>query len=235
MAKHGKNYNNSAAKVESAKLYTPKEAMTLVKELASAKFDETVEVSIRLGVDTRKADQNVRGSISLPHGTGKTVRVAVFAEGEKAREAEEAGADIIGSDELVAQIQKGEINFDAAIATPNMMGKVGRLGKILGPRGLMPNPKLGTVTMDVAKMVNELKAGRVEYRADRYGICHVAVGRVSFPLEQIVENYGVLLNEILRVKPSSAKGKYIKSVSLASTMGPGVKVDSSIVRNLLEA
>ena len=167
MPKHGKNYKAAAAKVESTKLYSPKEAMELAKELAPAKFDETVEVAVRLGVDTRKADQNVRGSISLPHGTGKTVRVAVFAEGEKAREAEAAGADVIGSDDLVAQIQAGELNFDAAIATPNMMGKVGRLGKILGPRGLMPNPKLGTVTMDVAKMVGELKAGRVEYRADR--------------------------------------------------------------------
>ena len=234
MPKHGKNYNNSAAKVDSAKLYTPKEAMTLVKELASAKFDETVEVSIRLGVDTRKADQNVRGSISLPHGTGKTVRVAVFAEGEKAREAEEAGADIVGSDELVAQIQKGEINFDAAIATPNMMAKVGRIGKILGPRGLMPNPKLGTVTMDVAKMVGELKAGRVEYRADRYGICHIPMGRVSFEVADLVDNYQALITEILRVKPSTAKGKYIKSVTVTSTMGPGIKVDPLITRNLME-
>ncbi|WP_418825540.1 50S ribosomal protein L1 [Paratractidigestivibacter sp.] len=233
MPKHGKNYNNSAAKVDSAKLYTPKEAMTLVKELASAKFDETVEVSIRLGVDTRKADQNVRGSISLPHGTGKTVRVAVFAEGEKAREAEEAGADIVGSDELVAQIQKGEINFDAAIATPNMMAKVGRIGKILGPRGLMPNPKLGTVTMDVAKMVSELKAGRVEYRADRYGICHVPMGKASFDVDKLVENYAALYTEILRVKPSSAKGKYVKSVAVSSTMGPGVKIDSSVTRDFL--
>ena len=233
MPKHGKNYNNSAAKVDSAKLYTPKEAMTLVKELASAKFDETVEVSIRLGVDTRKADQNVRGSISLPHGTGKSVRVAVFAEGEKAREAEEAGADIVGSDELVAQIQKGEINFDAAIATPNMMAKVGRIGKILGPRGLMPNPKLGTVTMDVAKMVSELKAGRVEYRADRYGICHVPMGKASFDVEKLVENYAALYTEILRVKPSSAMGKYVKSVAVSSTMGPGVKIDSSVTRDFL--
>ena len=233
MPKHGKNYNNSAAKVDSAKLYTPKEAMTLVKELASAKFDETVEVSIRLGVDTRKADQNVRGSISLPHGTGKTVRVAVFAEGEKAREAEEAGADIVGSDELVAQIQKGEINCDAAIATPNMMAKVGRIGKILGPRGLMPNPKLGTVTMDVAKMVSELKAGRVEYRADRYGICHVPMGKASFDVDKLVENYAALYTEILRVKPSSAKGKYVKSVAVSSTMGPGVKIDSSVTRDFL--
>ena len=233
MPKHGKNYKANFAKVDTAKLYAPKEALALVKELATAKFDATVEVSIRLGVDTRKADQNVRGSISLPHGTGKTVRVAVFAEGEKAREAEEAGADVIGSDELVAQIQKGEINFDAAIATPNMMAKVGRIGKILGPRGLMPNPKLGTVTMDVAKMVSELKAGRVEYRADRYGICHVPVGKASFDLEKLVENYAALYTEILRVKPSSAKGKYVKSVAVSSTMGPGVKVDSSVTRDFL--
>ena len=233
MAKHGKNYNANVAKVDSSKLYTPKEALTLVKELATAKFDETIEVSIRLGVDTRKADQNIRGSIALPHGTGKSVRVAVFAEGEKAREAEAAGADVIGSDDLVAQIQAGEINFDAAIATPNMMAKVGRIGKILGPRGLMPNPKLGTVTMDVSKMVAELKAGRGEYRADRYGICHVPMGKASFDVEKLVENYAALYTEILRVKPSSAKGKYVKSVAVSSTMGPGVKIDSSVTRDFL--
>ena len=233
MPKHGKKYLEAASKVEN-KLYTPKEAVKLVKEISFAGFDETIEATFRLGVDTRKADQNIRGSIALPHGTGKTVRVAVFAEGAQATAAEEAGADIVGSDDLVAQIQAGNIDFDAAIATPPMMAKVGRLGKILGPRGLMPNPKLGTVTMDVAKMVGELKAGRVEYRADRYGICHVPVGRVSFPMEQIVENYGALLNELLRVKPATAKGKYVKSVALASTMGPGVKVDGTITRNLLE-
>lgn len=233
MPKHGKNYKANVAKVDGSKLYTPKEAMSLAKELATAKFDETIEVSIRLGVDTRKADQNIRGSIALPHGTGKSVRVAVFAEGEKAREAEAAGADVIGSDDLVAQIQAGEINFDAAIATPNMMAKVGRIGKILGPRGLMPNPKLGTVTMDVAKMVSELKAGRVEYRADRYGICHVPMGKASFDVEKLVENYAALYTEILRVKPSSAKGKYVKSVAVSSTMGPGIKVDSSITRDFL--
>ena len=234
MPKHGKNYKAAAAKVDRTKLYSPKEAMELAKELAPAKFDETVEVHVRLGVDTRKADQNVRGSIALPHGTGKTVRVAVFAEGEKAREAEAAGADVIGSDDLVAQIQAGELNFDAAIATPNMMGKVGRLGKILGPRGLMPNPKLGTVTMDVAKMVGELKAGRVEYRADRYGICHVPMGKVSFETQKLVENYGALINELLRVKPSSAKGRYVKSVTFTTTMGPGIKVDTTKTRNLME-
>ena len=233
MPKHGKNFRAAAEKVEKFKLYSPLEAVKLVKEVAPAKFDETVEAHFRLGIDTRKADQNIRGSISLPHGTGKTVRVAVFAEGEKAREAEEAGADVIGSDELVAAIQGGEINFDAAIATPNMMAKVGRIGKILGPRGLMPNPKLGTVTMDVAKMVGELKAGRVEYRADRYGICHVPLGRVSFDDQKLVENYAALYTEILRVKPSSAKGRYVKSIALSSTMGPGVKVDPSVQRDYM--
>ena len=233
MPKHGKNFRAAAEKVEKFKLYKPLEAVRLVKEVAPAKFDETVEAHFRLGIDTRKADQNIRGSISLPHGTGKTVRVAVFAEGEKARDAEEAGADVVGSDELVAAIQGGEINFDAAIATPNMMAKVGRIGKILGPRGLMPNPKLGTVTMDVAKMVGELKAGRVEYRADRYGICHVPVGKVSFDDQKLVENYAALYTEILRVKPSSAKGRYVKSIALSSTMGPGVKVDSSVTRDFM--
>ena len=233
MAKHGKNYTNATAKFDKAEVYSPKKAMELVKELSTAKFDETVEASIRLGVDTRKADQNVRGSISLPNGTGKTVRVAVFAEGAKADEAKAAGADIVGSDDLVEDVQKGNINFDAVIATPNLMGKVGRLGRILGPRGLMPNPKLGTVTMDVEKMVKELQAGRVEYRADRYGICHVPMGKVSFTVEQLVENYAALYTEILRVKPSTAKGRYVKSVSFSSTMGPGVKVDSAVTRDFL--
>ena len=233
MAKHGKNYTNATAKFDKAEVYSPKKAMELVKELSTAKFDETVEASIRLGVDTRKADQNVRGSISLPNGTGKTVRVAVFAEGAKADEAKAAGADIVGSDDLVEDVQKGNINFDAVIATPNLMGKVGRLGRTLGPRGLMPNPKLGTVTMDVEKMVKELKAGRVEYRADRYGICHVPMGKVSFTVEQLVENYAALYTEILRVKPSTAKGRYVKSVSFSSTMGPGVKVDSAVTRDFL--
>ena len=233
--KHGKKFREAAAKVDRAAVYTPLAAVKLVKELANAKFDETVEAHFRLGIDTRKADQNIRGSISLPHGTGKTVRVAVFAEGAQAEQAAEAGADVIGSDELIAQIQKGEINFDAAIATPMMMAKVGRIGKILGPRGLMPNPKLGTVTMDVAKMVSELKAGRVEYRADRYGICHVPLGRVSFDEQKLVENYAALYTEILRVKPASAKGKYVKSISVSSTMGPGVKIDSAVQRNFMEA
>ena len=233
MAKHGKKYRSAAEKIDYAQLYTPRKAVTLVKEVATANFDETIEAHFRLGVDTRKADQNIRGSISLPHGTGKSVRVAVFAEGAKADEAREAGADIVGSDELIAEIQKGNIEFDAAIALPTMMAKVGRIGKILGPRGLMPNPKLGTVTMDVAKMVSELKAGRVEYRADRYGICHVPLGKKSFSDEQLVENYAALYTEILRVKPASAKGKYVKSISVSSTMGPGVKVDPAVQRNFL--
>ncbi len=235
MAKHGKKYRSAAEKVDGTQLYTPAQAVKLAKEVACANFDETVEAHFRLGIDTRKADQNIRGSISLPHGTGKTVRVAVFAEGAKADEAREAGADIVGSDELIADIQKGEINFDAAIALPTMMAKVGRIGKILGPRGLMPNPKLGTVTMDVAKMVSELKAGRVEYRADRYGICHVPLGKKSFTDEQLLENYGALYTEILRVKPASAKGKYVKSISVSTTMGPGVKVDPSVQRNFAAA
>lgn len=230
MPKHGKNYKAAAEKVESTKLYSPKEAMELAKELAPAKFDETVEVHVRLGVDTRKADQNVRGSIALPHGTGKTVRVAVFAEGDKAKEAEEAGADVVGSDDLVADIQAGNINFDAAIATPDMMSKVGRLGKILGPRGMMPNPKLGTVTPDVAKAVKEVKGGKVEYRADRYGICHVTIGKVSFEATALAENYGALYDEILRVKPSSVKGRYVKSVTFSTTMGPGIPVATDITR-----
>ena len=235
MPKHGKKYNAAAAKVERGTHYSPLAAMRLVKELSAAKFDETVEVSVRLGVDTRKADQNVRGSISLPNGTGKSVRVAVFAEGAKAEEAKSAGADIVGSDDLIAEIQQGTINFDAVIATPNLMGKVGRLGRILGPRGLMPNPKLGTVTMDVEKMVGELKAGRVEYRADRYGICHVPVGKVSFTAEQLAENYGTLFSELLRVRPSTATARYVKSVAVSSTMGPGVKIDPAVTRDFMTA
>ena len=235
MPKHGKKYNAAAAKVERGTHYSPLAAMRLVKELSAAKFDETVEVSVRLGVDTRKADQNVRGSISLPNGTGKSVRVAVFAEGAKAEEAKSAGADIVGSDDLIAEIQQGTINFDAVIATPNLMGKVGRLGRILGPRGLMPNPKLGTVTMDVEKIIGELKAGRVEYRADRYGICHVPVGKVSFTAEQLAENYGTLFSELLRVRPSTAKGRYVKSVAVSSTMGPGVKIDPAVTRDFMTA
>ena len=233
MTKLSKNYRAALEKV-GEETRAPLEAMALVKEVSFAKFDETVEADFRLGIDTRQADQQLRGTVSLPNGSGKTVRVAVFAEGEAARAAEEAGADIVGTDELTQQIQAGEFNFDAAVATPDQMGKVGRLGKILGPRGLMPNPKLGTVTNDVAKAINELKGGRVEYRADRYGIAHVIIGKVSFTPEQLVENYGAVYDEILRMKPAAAKGKYVKSITVASTMSPGVKVDSSVTRNYTE-
>ena len=233
MTKLSKNYRAALEKV-GEETRAPLEAMALVKEVSFAKFDETVEADFRLGIDTRQADQQLRGTVSLPNGSGKTVRVAVFAEGEAARAAEEAGADIVGTDELTQQIQAGEFNFDAAVATPDQMGKVGRLGKILGPRGLMPNPKLGTVTNDVAKAINELKGGRVEYRADRYGIAHVILGKVSFTAEQLSENYGAVYDELLRMKPAAAKGKYVKSITVSSTMSPGVKVDPSVNRNYTE-
>ena len=225
----GKKYASAEAQV-TEELYAPLEAMALVKDIAFANFDETVDVDIRLNLDTRQADQQLRGTVSLPNGSGKTVRVAVFAEGDAARAAEEAGADIVGSDDLIADIQGGKIDFDATVATPEMMAKVGRLGRILGTRGLMPNPKLGTVTPDVAKAVKELKGGRVEYRADRYGICHVVLGKVSFTPEQLAENYGVVYDEILRMKPAAAKGRYVKSITVSSTMGPGVPVDSAVNR-----
>lgn len=225
----GKKYAAAEAQV-TEELYAPLEAMALVKDIAFANFDETVDVDIRLNLDTRQADQQLRGTVSLPNGSGKTVRVAVFAEGDAARAAEEAGADIVGSDDLIADIQGGKIDFDATVATPEMMAKVGRLGRILGTRGLMPNPKLGTVTPDVAKAVKELKGGRVEYRADSYGICHVVLGKVSFTPEQLAENYGVVYDEILRMKPAAAKGRYVKSITVSSTMGPGVPVDSAVNR-----
>ena len=230
MAKKSKGYRAAAEKIGEG-VYAPYEAFTLLKEIASAKFDESIEAHFRLGIDTRKADQNLRGTVALPNGSGKTVRVAVFAEGDAARAAEEAGADIVGSDDLVADIQAGNINFDAAVATPDQMSKVGRLGKILGPRGLMPNPKLGTVTPDVAKAINELKGGRVEYRADRYGIAHVLIGKTSFTAEQLAQNYGTVYDEVLRMKPSTAKGRYVKSITVASTMSPGIKVDPSVQRD----
>lgn len=225
-----KKYKEAVAKIDKEKTYAPLEALALVKEISTANFDETVEAHFRLGIDTRQADQQLRGTVSLPNGSGKTVRVAVFAEGDAARAAEEAGADIVGSDDLLASIQAGNLDFDATVATPDQMAKVGRLGKVLGPRGLMPNPKLGTVTPDVAKAVKELKGGRVEYRADRFGICHVVIGKCSFSAEQLAENYGIVFDEILRMKPAAAKGKYVKSVTVTSTMGPGVKVDSSVTR-----
>lgn len=229
-----KNQKLAAEKIEAGKLYAPIEALGLVKEVSSAKFDETVEVHFRLGIDTRQADQQLRGMVALPNGSGKNVRVAVFAEGALAEAAKEAGADIVGSDDLVAEIQAGNIDFDATVATPDMMAKVGRLGKILGPRGLMPNPKLGTVTPDVAKAINDLKGGKVEYRADRYGIAHVILGKVSFDAEKLAENYGAVYDEIVRMKPAAAKGKYIKSITVTSTMGPGIAVDPSVSRAFAE-
>jgi large subunit ribosomal protein L1 len=232
--KRGKKRVAVQAKIEAGRLYAPLEALRLAQEVATASFDETVEAHFRLGIDTRQADQQVRGSVVLPHGTGKKVRVAVFAQGDKAREAEEAGADVVGADDLIERIQGGFLEFDATVATPDMMGKVGRLGKILGTRGLMPNPKLGTVTMDVARVVGELKAGKVEYRADKFGIAHVGIGKKSFSHIALVENYAAVLDEILRAKPASSKGRYLKSITVATTMGPGIPVDTLKIRGLTE-
>ena len=230
----GKTYRNAKALVDRERTYQPLEGMTLLKDLQTAKFDETVEVHFRLGVNVRHADQQLRGTIMLPHGTGRTARVAVFAQGDKAREAEEAGADVVGAEDLAQRIQDGWTDFDTAIATPDMMVVVGRLGRILGPQGKMPNPKTGTVTMDVAKAVAEVKAGKIEYRTDRTGIVHLPLGKKSFELQQLVENYGTVLEEILRAKPASAKGRYLKTITFSSTMGPGVKVDPTRTRDLLE-
>ena len=234
MAKKSKNYRAAIEKIGENE-YAPLAAFEMLKEIASAKFDETVEAHFRLGIDTRKAEQQLRGTVALPNGSGKTVRVAAFAEGAAADAAREAGADIVGTTELIEDIQAGKIEFDAAVATPDQMAKVGRLGKILGPRGLMPNPKLGTVTPDVAKAINELKGGRVEYRADRYGICHVILGKSSFTAEQLAENYGAVYDEILRMKPASSKGRYVKNITVASTMSPGIAVDSSVTKNYTTA
>ncbi|HUV11414.1 MAG TPA: 50S ribosomal protein L1 [Acidimicrobiia bacterium] len=225
MTKHGKAYTDATKRYDRVHLHSPAEALGLVKTLSTRKFDETVETALRLGVDPRKADQMVRGTVSLPHGTGKTVRVAVFAAGEPAREAEAAGADVVGTDDLVARVEGGFLDFDVAISTPDLMGQVGKLGRTLGPRGLMPNPKTGTVTNDIGKAVAEFKAGKVEYRSDRNGNVHVPVGKVSFSPDQLVENFTAVLDEIHRAKPASAKGRYIKSVSVSSTMGPGVRID----------
>jgi large subunit ribosomal protein L1 len=224
MAKHGKRYQESLKLIEKGKVYAPEEAFEIIKSMPKGKFDESVEISIRLGVDPRHADQQIRGAVVLPHGTGRTVKVAVFAKGEKVKEAEEAGAEIVGSDDLIAEIQKGVINFDIAVATPDMMGSVGRLGKILGPKGLMPNPKTGTVTMDVAKAIKEIKAGKVEYRVDKTGIVHVPIGKVSFDLEKLSGNFKTLMDVIVKAKPATAKGTYIKSVVLSATMSPGIRV-----------
>ena len=224
MAKAGKKYQEACKLIEAGKFYTPAEAMDLVKKTATAKFDETIELHVRLGVDPKYPDQQVRGAIVLPNGTGKSKRVLVFAKGEKVKEAEAAGADFVGSDEIVQKIQGGWLEFDVAVATPDMMGTVGRLGKILGPRGLMPNPKLGTVTMDLQKAISEVKAGKVEYRTDKAGNVHVAIGKASFDAEKLQQNFQTLIDTLIRVKPAAAKGQYIRSVTVAATMGPGVPV-----------
>ena len=224
MSKPGKKYQEAAKLVEAGKLYAPAEAMDLVKKTATAKFDETIELHVRLGVDPKYADQQVRGAIVLPNGTGKVTRVLVFAKGEKVKEAEAAGADFVGSDEIVQKIQGGWLDFDVAVATPDMMGTVGRLGKILGPRGLMPNPKLGTVTMDLTKAIGEIKAGKVEYRTDKQGNVHVPIGKASFDAEKLQQNFQALIDTLIRVKPAAAKGQYIRSITVSATMGPGVPV-----------
>ncbi|HEY3713582.1 MAG TPA: 50S ribosomal protein L1 [Jatrophihabitantaceae bacterium] len=229
-----KAYRKAAELIEPDKIYTPLEAAQIAKQSSPTKFDGTVEAAMRLGVDPRKADQMVRGTVSLPHGTGKTVRVIVFATGDKATEAEAAGADKVGSDDLIAEIQEGFLDFDAAIATPDQMAKVGRIARILGPRGLMPNPKTGTVTPDVSKAVADIKGGKISFRVDKQSNLHLILGKASFTPEQLVENYAAALDEVLRAKPSSAKGKYLKKVTFTTTMGPGIPVDVNRTRNLLE-
>ncbi|MBF7084668.1 50S ribosomal protein L1 [Desulfallas sp. Bu1-1] len=226
MPKHGKRYQDAAKQVDRTRLYEPVEAMELLKNLASAKFDETVEAAIKLGVDPRHADQQVRGAMVLPHGTGKTRTVLVFAKGDKAKEAEQAGADFVGAEDMVEKIQKeGWLGFEVAIATPDMMGAVGRLGRILGPRGLMPNPKTGTVTFDVARAVQEVKAGKIEYRVDKAGNIHAPIGKASFDAQKLADNLKALVEQLIRVKPAAAKGQYIKGVTVTTTMGPGIKVN----------
>jgi large subunit ribosomal protein L1 len=225
VSRNGKKYVDAIRKFDRDRLYTPEEASELVRSLAKRNFDETVEITFRLGIDPRKADQMIRGTVSLPHGTGKAVRVAVFAAGDAAREAQEAGADVVGADDLVARVQEGFLDFDVAIATPDLMSQVGRLGRILGPRGVMPNPKTGTVTTDIGKTVAEFKAGKVEYRTDRHGNVHVPIGKVSFDTAALLANFQAVLDEVLRNKPAAAKGRYVKSISTSSTMGPGIRVD----------
>jgi large subunit ribosomal protein L1 len=224
---NSKKYANALKRFDREQLFTPIEAVTLVKSLASAKFDESVEVAVKLGVDPRKADQIVRGTVALPAGTGKTIRVAVFASGDAAQAARDAGADVVGADDLVEKVQGGFMDFDLAIATPDLMGMVGRLGRQLGPRGLMPNPKTGTVTTDVGRAVTEFKGGRVEYRTDKFGNIHVAIGKASFAPEDIAKNFTAIMDELQRAKPASAKGKYVRGITVSSTMGPGVKVDTA--------
>ncbi|MCY6483509.1 50S ribosomal protein L1 [Clostridium aestuarii] len=230
MAKRGKNYQESVKLIDKNEVYTPSEAIDLALKTAKAKFDETIELSVRLGVDPRHADQQVRGAIVLPHGTGKKVRVLVFAKGDKIKEAQEAGADYVGAEEYMEKIQKENwFDFDVVVATPDMMGTVGRLGRVLGPKGLMPNPKSGTVTFDVAKAISEIKAGKVEYRVDKTSIIHVPIGKKSFGNEKLADNYNVLMEAIVKAKPAAAKGQYVKSVTLSSTMGPGVKINTGKV------
>ena len=232
--KHSKGYRQAAELVEAGRVYSPLEAANLAKTTSPTKFDGTVEVALRLGVDPRKADQMVRGTVNLPHGTGKTARVIVFATGDKAADAEAAGADRVGSDDLIADIQGGFLDFDAAIATPDQMAKVGRIARILGPRGLMPNPKTGTVTPDVAKAVSDIKGGKISFRVDKQANLHLVIGKTSFSVQQLVENYAAALEEVMRVKPSAAKGRYLKKVTFATTMGPGIPVDANRTRNMLE-
>jgi large subunit ribosomal protein L1 len=228
MAKRSKAYQAAAAKIDEGTLYSPAEAVALAKEIDTAKTDSTVEVVLRLGVDPRKADQMVRGTVNLPHGTGKTARVVVFATGDKAAAAEEAGADVVGSDDLIARIQGGWTDFDAAVATPDMMGKVGRLGKVLGPRNLMPNPKTGTVTMDVTKAVTDIKGGKIDFRVDKHSNLHFIVGKTSFDTQKLAENYGAALEEVLRLKPAASKGRYITKATVSTTFGPGIPVDPNV-------
>ena len=234
MTQHGKAYRQARAKFDRETEYSPVQAIRLLKEFETAKFDETVEVHFRLGLNVRHADEQLRGTLMLPHGTGRESRVAVFAEGDKAREAQEAGADIVGSADLAKQIEEGFTDFDVAIATPDQMGVVGRLGRVLGPRGLMPNPKTGTVTMDVTKAVSDAKAGKLEYRTDRGANVHVSIGKKSFDERQLTENYAALVDEIVRAKPSASKGRYIRQITLTSTMGPGIHVDPARTRGIVE-
>jgi large subunit ribosomal protein L1 len=234
MPKHGKRYRESSKRYDKEATYSPSEAVELVRTFANAKFDETVDVAFKLGIDPRQADQIVRGTVSLPHGTGQSIRVAVFAQADKAREAEAAGADVVGGKELAEEIAEGrDLDFDIAIATPDMMADVGKLGRVLGPRGLMPNPKTGTVTVDVAKAVQEFKAGKIEYRNDRFGNVQVPVGKASFEADALVANFGSVATELQRVRPASAKGRFFRSVSISSTMGPGVKVDPGLLDDLI--
>jgi large subunit ribosomal protein L1 len=234
MSGHGKHYRSARAAFDREHEYSPVEAIRLLKEMQTAKFDETIEVHFRLGLNVRHADEQLRGTLMLPHGTGKEARVAVFAEGEKAKEAQDAGADIVGSADLAKRVEDGFTDFDVAVATPDQMGNVGKLGRILGPRGLMPNPKTGTVTMDVGKAVRDAKAGKLEYRTDRGANVHVAIGKKSFDERQLTENYAALLDELIRAKPAAAKGRYIRQITLASTMGPGIHVDPQRTRGIVE-